>query len=77
MITVLQLCESQASVIADTARRRNVTEQAFIVAEDKTERRRVAVGDGLTIGRGGDCSLVIQDTAASRQHLEIAKEKAS
>ncbi len=71
MITVLQLCESQASVIADTARRRNVTEQAFIVAEDKTERRRVAVGDGLTIGRGGDCSLVIQDTAASRQHLEI------
>ena len=31
----------------------------------------MAVGEGLTIGRGGDCSLVIRDSAASRQHLEI------
>jgi len=48
-----------------------VVEQAFIVAENEKERRRVAVGEGLTIGRGGDCSLVIHDSAASRQHLEI------
>ncbi len=48
-----------------------MAQQAFIVAENDKERRRVAVGDGLTIGRGGDCALVIHDSAASRQHLEI------
>jgi len=31
----------------------------------------VPVGEGLTIGRGGQCSLVIHDSAASRQHLEV------
>ncbi len=48
-----------------------MVQQAFIVAENDRERRQVAVGEGLTIGRGGDCSLVIRDSAASRQHLEI------
>ncbi len=49
-----------------------MVQQAFIVAENEKERRRVAVGEGLTIGRGGHCSLVIRDSAASRQHLEIS-----
>jgi sigma-B regulation protein RsbU (phosphoserine phosphatase) len=48
-----------------------VAQRAFIVAENDKERRRVAVGEGLTVGRGGHCSLVIRDSAASRQHLEI------
>ena len=48
-----------------------MAQSAFIVAENDRERRRVAVGEGLTIGRGGDCSLVIRDSAASRHHLEI------
>ncbi len=48
-----------------------MAQRAFIVAENDNERRRVPVGEGLTIGRGGHCSLVIRDSAASRQHLEI------
>jgi sigma-B regulation protein RsbU (phosphoserine phosphatase) len=48
-----------------------MTRRAFIVTGEGDERRRVPVGDGLTIGRAGQCSLMIRDSAASRQHLEI------
>jgi serine phosphatase RsbU (regulator of sigma subunit) len=43
----------------------------FVVAGEGTERRRVPVGSALVIGRSPDCGLVIDDLAASRQHLEI------
>jgi sigma-B regulation protein RsbU (phosphoserine phosphatase) len=47
------------------------TQRGFIVAEDGRTQRRVPVGPVLTVGRGEHCSLVIRDSAASRQHLEI------
>ena len=35
------------------------------------DERRVAVGESIVVGRGGDNGFVIKDTAASRRHLEI------
>jgi serine phosphatase RsbU (regulator of sigma subunit)/pSer/pThr/pTyr-binding forkhead associated (FHA) protein len=46
----------------------------YIVTGEGGARRRVAVGGLLTIGRAVHCSLVINDGAASRQHLEIRRE---
>ncbi len=46
-------------------------EMAFVVLGSGEDRRRVPVGLSLTIGRAGHCGLVIRDSAASRQHLEI------
>ncbi|MEJ2189569.1 MAG: SpoIIE family protein phosphatase [Acidobacteriota bacterium] len=46
-------------------------EKAFIVLGSGEENRRVPVESSLTIGRAGHCGLVIRDSAASRQHLEI------
>ena len=37
--------------------------------------RKIAIGDGLIVGRAADCGLTIQDTAASRRHMEIYKVK--
>ncbi len=45
--------------------------RGFIVSEEGSDRRRVPVGSSLVIGRAPHCGLVIKDTAASRQHLEI------
>jgi sigma-B regulation protein RsbU (phosphoserine phosphatase) len=70
-LRALQPSERQASVVAEIGERGTVTQRAFIVADNDKERRRVPVGEGLTIGRGAQCSLVIRDSAASRQHLEI------
>ncbi len=50
-----------------------MTQRAFIVAENDRDRRRVPIGEALTVGRGADCLLVIRDSAASRQHLEIRR----
>lgn len=38
----------------------------------KADGQRVAVGPSLVIGRTRDCGLIIDDTAASRRHVEIA-----
>lgn len=46
-------------------------QRGFVIAMDGTKRRRVPVEPVLTVGRGEHCSLVIGDSAASRQHLEI------
>ena len=46
-------------------------QQSFIVLGSGEDRRRVPVGSSLTVGRAGHCALVIRDSAASRQHLEI------
>jgi len=46
-------------------------EKAFIVLGSGEERRRVPVESSLVVGRAGHCGLVIRDSAASRQHLEI------
>jgi serine phosphatase RsbU (regulator of sigma subunit) len=46
-------------------------DQGFVVTGTGNDRRRVAVGSSLVIGRGAHCGLVIDDVAASRQHLEI------
>jgi len=45
--------------------------KGFIVFGSGEDRRRVPVGSSLTVGRAGHCALVIRDSAASRQHLEI------
>lgn len=45
--------------------------QAYIIHGQGTERRRVAVGQSLIVGRSSTCGLVVHDAAASRQHLEI------
>ncbi len=43
--------------------------RGFIVR--KADGLRVPVGVSLIVGRTGECGLVIDDTAASRRHLEI------
>lgn len=35
--------------------------------------RRMAVGDGLVVGRARDCGLAIDDGAASRRHFEVVR----
>jgi pSer/pThr/pTyr-binding forkhead associated (FHA) protein len=46
-------------------------QQGFIVTGEGSQRRRVAVGNSLVIGRAADNGLVLRDTAASRRHVEI------
>jgi serine phosphatase RsbU (regulator of sigma subunit) len=46
-------------------------QRGFIVTGNEDEQRRVAVEGSLIVGRSMDCALVIRDSAASRQHLEI------
>ena len=44
----------------------------YIVAESNDGgTRRVAVGDGIVMGRAADCDCVVDDAAASRRHVEI------
>jgi sigma-B regulation protein RsbU (phosphoserine phosphatase) len=46
-------------------------QQGYIVTGDGAQRRKVAVGTSLVIGRAADNGLVLRDTAASRRHVEI------
>jgi serine phosphatase RsbU (regulator of sigma subunit) len=48
--------------------------RAFVVTGRGASRRRVAVGSSMVIGRDAACTLVVADSAASRQHLEIRDE---
>jgi sigma-B regulation protein RsbU (phosphoserine phosphatase) len=43
----------------------------FVVTGEGTDQRRLPVGSSLVVGRAADSGLVINDTAASRRHLEI------
>ncbi len=45
--------------------------EGFLVYGQGAERRRVAVGRSLVVGRSSACGLVLDDSAASRRHLEI------
>jgi sigma-B regulation protein RsbU (phosphoserine phosphatase) len=47
---------------------------AFVVAEEGESRRKVPVGSLLVIGRAGCCGMIVDDLAASREHLEITEE---
>jgi serine phosphatase RsbU (regulator of sigma subunit)/pSer/pThr/pTyr-binding forkhead associated (FHA) protein len=49
-------------------------QDGFLVADDGGQTRRVPVGSAVTVGRAGHCSLIIRDSAASRQHLEVVRE---
>lgn len=49
--------------------------RGYIVKEASGER--VPVGPMLLIGRTGECGLMIEDTAASRRHVEITARKNS
>lgn len=49
--------------------------RGYIVKEASGER--VAVGPMLLIGRTGECGLMIEDTAASRRHVEITARQNS
>lgn len=47
-------------------------QQAHIISDpDGRGDRKVPVGSSLTIGRAIDCGFVIDDSAASRHHLEV------
>lgn len=50
------------------------TRQAYLVAGNGADERRVPIGSSLVVGRGGSCDLVIRDLAASRRHLRIDRE---
>jgi sigma-B regulation protein RsbU (phosphoserine phosphatase) len=50
------------------------SQRGFVVVGDGASRRRVAVGDGIAIGRSSQCQLVLADGAASRRHLEVKPE---
>lgn len=43
--------------------------QGYLV--DESDGRRVEIGDGIVIGRTRECGFVIDDSAASRRHVEI------
>jgi sigma-B regulation protein RsbU (phosphoserine phosphatase) len=43
----------------------------YVVTGEGTDQRRLPVGSSLVVGRAADSGLVINDTAASRRHLEI------
>ncbi|MFV2072742.1 MAG: SpoIIE family protein phosphatase [Thermoanaerobaculales bacterium] len=45
--------------------------KGFIVVGEGTDQRRTAVGSSLVVGRASTCAFVINDEAASRQHVEI------
>jgi sigma-B regulation protein RsbU (phosphoserine phosphatase) len=47
------------------------SQRGYVVVGDGATRRRIAVGDGIAIGRSSQCQLVLPDGAASRRHLEI------
>ncbi len=49
-------------------------QDGFLVADDGGQMRRVPVGSAVTVGRAAHCSLIIRDSAASRQHLEVVHE---
>ena len=46
-------------------------QQGYIITGEGSQRRRIAVGTSLVIGRAADNGLVLRDTAASRRHVEI------
>jgi serine phosphatase RsbU (regulator of sigma subunit) len=51
-------------------------QQAFLVCHSPDgEKRRIAVGSSLTVGRAVDCGCVIDDAAASRRHVLITLDK--
>lgn len=43
--------------------------RGFLV--DESDGRRIEVGDGIVIGRTRECGFVIDDSSASRRHVEI------
>lgn len=45
--------------------------QGFIVTGEGEQSRRVPVGASLVVGRAADSGLVLQDSSASRRHVEI------
>ena len=44
---------------------------AYVVTGEGARRRKVPVGASLIVGRASDSGLVLNDTAASRRHVEI------
>ena len=46
--------------------------QGYLIAQTETgERSRIPVGNSLVLGRAEDAGYVLDDTAASRLHLEV------
>ncbi|MEJ2582636.1 MAG: FHA domain-containing protein, partial [Acidobacteriota bacterium] len=45
--------------------------QGFIVTGEGEQSRRVPVGASLVVGRAADSGLVLEDSSASRRHVEI------
>lgn len=51
-----------------------VDERAEALALERPDGSRIALGDGLTIGRANDNLLVLRDARASRHHARIVAE---
>ena len=51
-----------------------VDERAQTLALEKPDGKRVALTDGLTIGRGDDNDVVVRDARASRKHARIVAD---
>lgn len=53
-----------------------VDERVQTLALERVDGTRIALADGLSLGRSEDCTVVVRDPRASRRHARIVAEQA-
>lgn len=53
-----------------------IDERVQMLALERVDGTRIAIADGLTVGRSDECAVVVRDPRASRRHARIVAEDA-